>query len=70
MFKTANSFTETEILYFFVFFNKKESSKQHLFDIEIFCNFENVFTITFDQFIGSLLNKSIKNILLTLTFEW
>ncbi len=37
-----------------------ESSKeQGLFKIEIFCNILNVFTITFDWFNASLLNKSI-----------
>ncbi len=37
-----------------------ESSKeQHLFEIEIFCNIINIFTITFDQFNMSLMNKSI-----------
>ncbi len=33
-----------------------ESSKdQHLFEIEIFCNIIKVFTVTFDQWIVSLL---------------
>ncbi len=41
-----------------------ESSKeQHLFEIEIFCNIISVFTVTFDQFNASLLNKSIKILL-------
>ncbi len=36
-----------------------ESSKeQHLFEIKILCNIINVFTVTFDQFNESLLNKS------------
>ncbi len=35
--------------------NRKE---QHLFEIEDFCTIINVFTITFDQFNVSLLNKS------------
>ncbi len=30
---------------------KKSSKEQHLFEIEIFCNIINVFTVTFDQFI-------------------
>ncbi len=30
-----------------------------LFEIEIFCNIINIFTITFDQFNMSLMNKSI-----------
>jgi len=29
------------------------------FETEIFCNIINVFTVTFDQFSESLLNKSI-----------
>ncbi len=37
-----------------------ESSKeQHLFEIEILCSIINAFTLTFIQFIVSLLNKSI-----------
>jgi len=37
-----------------------ESSKeQHLFEIESFCNIINAFTVSFDQFNASLLNKSI-----------
>jgi len=35
-----------------------ESSKeQHLFEIEIFCNIINIFTVTFDQFNASFLNE-------------
>ncbi len=33
--------------------------EQHLFEIEIFSNIINVFTVTFDQFNASLINKSI-----------
>ncbi len=33
--------------------------EQHLFGTEIFCNIINVFTVTFDQFNESLLNKNI-----------
>ncbi len=33
--------------------------KQHLFEIQIFCNIINVFTVTFDQFNITQLNKSI-----------
>ncbi len=37
-----------------------ESSKEeHLFKIEIFCNIMNVFTVAFDKFNASLLNKNI-----------
>ncbi len=51
-----------------------ESSKeQHLFETEIFCNIINVFTVTFDQFNASLMNKSI-NLFFKYywpkTFEW
>ncbi len=35
------------------------SEKQHLFEIEIYCNIINVFTDTFDQFNASLMNKSV-----------
>ncbi len=35
------------------------SKEQHLFEIEILCNILNVFTVTFDQFNTSLLNKTI-----------
>ncbi len=31
--------------------------KQHLFEIEIFCSIIKVFTVAFDQFNVSLLNK-------------
>jgi len=41
-------------------FDKIESLKeQHLFEIEFFCSIINVFTVTFNQFKVSLLNKSI-----------
>ncbi len=33
--------------------------KRTAFKIEIFCNIINVFTVTFDQFDASLLNKTI-----------
>uniref|UniRef100_A0A8C1XZA5 Centromere protein M n=1 Tax=Cyprinus carpio TaxID=7962 RepID=A0A8C1XZA5_CYPCA len=36
------------------------SREQHLFQIEIFRNIINVFTVTFNQFNASLLNKSMK----------
>ncbi len=37
-----------------------ESSKeQHLYEIEIFCNIINVFSVTFHQFNASLLSKSV-----------
>ncbi len=37
----------------------RKFSEQCLFKIETFCNIINVFTVTFDQFDASLLNKSI-----------
>ncbi len=36
--------------------NRKE---QHLFEIEIFCNIINVFTVTFDQLNAFLMNQII-----------
>ncbi len=32
--------------------------EQHLFEMKIFCNIKNVFTVTFDQFNASMLKKS------------
>ncbi len=37
----------------------KSSKEQHLFETEIFCNIINVFTVIFDQFNASMLNKNI-----------
>ncbi len=37
----------------------ESSIEQHLFEIEIFSNIINVFTVTFDHFNASWLNKSI-----------
>ncbi len=37
----------------------RKFKRKHLFDIEIYCNIINVFTVTFDQFNASLMNKSI-----------
>ncbi len=34
-------------------------SVEHLFETKIFCNFINVFIVTFDQFNPFLLNESI-----------
>ncbi len=39
----------------------ERSKEQHLFEIKILCNIINVFTVTFDQFNESLLNK-MKNL--------
>ncbi len=47
------------ILFFRIHRWIESSEEQHLFEIEIFCNIINVFTVTFDQFNESLLNKSI-----------
>ncbi len=44
---------------FFKFFVDWSLKEQHLFDIETFYNIINVFTVTFNQFTVSLLNKSI-----------
>ncbi len=33
------------------------SKDKHLFKMNIFCNIINIFTVTFDQFNTSLLNK-------------
>ncbi len=47
-----------------------ESSKEQiLFENEVFCNIINVFTVTFDQFNASLLNKHI-NFQRTRKFYW
>ncbi len=39
--------------------NRKCSKEQHLFEIEIFSDIINAFTVTFDQLNASLLNKSM-----------
>ncbi len=36
-----------------------EYKQKLLFEVDIFCNILNVFTVTFDQFNASLLNKSL-----------
>ncbi len=59
------------ILFFRILWWIESSKEQHLFEKEIFCNIIiNGFTVTFDQFNASLLNKLInfqraKKILLT-----
>ncbi len=46
------------MIHLFMIFWWLESSKEpHLFEIVTFYNIINVFTIRFDQFIASLLNK-------------
>jgi len=45
------------IIHFSGFFDWKFQKEQYLFKIEIFWNIINVFTVTFDQFNGSLLNN-------------
>ncbi len=59
-----NIFVET-VMYFI--FLDSQMNRQHLFEIEIFCNIINVFTVTFDQFNASLMNKSINFFQINLT---
>ncbi len=47
------------ILFFRIHRWIESSKEQHLFEIEIFWNIINVFTVTFDQFNASLMIKSI-----------
>jgi len=56
---------------------RKVKKEQHLFEKEIFCKIMNIFTVPFDQFITSLLNKSTDFLLLLFLkpfqaqhFEW
>ncbi len=51
-----NIFVETDTFYFSGFFDEF-LKEMHLF--ETLCNIINVLIVTFDQFIASLLNKSI-----------
>ncbi len=64
-----NISVETDTFYFSGFTDEHKSLKeQHLFEIEIICDIINDFTVTFDQFNVSLMNKStafLKKILLT-----
>ncbi len=47
-------------VFFYLIHRWIESSKeQHLFEVEIFCNIIHVFTVTFDQFNASLLNRNM-----------
>jgi len=50
--------------------NRKLKKEQHLFEIKHLCHIINDFTVTFDQFNESLLNKSINFFQKTQTFEW
>ncbi len=52
-------------MYFKIILLIESSKEQLLFEIEIFCNIIHVFTVTFDRFNTSLLNKSIKINLMT-----
>ncbi len=55
-----NIFVETVIQYIiFKGYFDESLKKQHLFEIDIFCNVINVSTVTFDHFNASLINKSI-----------
>ncbi len=47
------------ILFFRIHRWIESSKEQCLFEIEIFCNIINVFTVTFDKFNVSLMNKNI-----------
>ncbi len=47
------------ILFFRILWWIESSKEQHLFEMEIFCNILNVFTVTFDQLNECFLNKSI-----------
>ncbi len=42
---------------FFSGFFEESLKEQHLFEIKLFCNIINVFTVTYDLFNESLLNK-------------
>jgi len=56
------------VFFFFFWFLNKKLKKQHPFEMENFYNIINVFTVTFDQFSASLLNKSIITLLFFLSF--
>ncbi len=56
------------ILFFRIHRWIESSKEQHLFEIEIYCNIINVFTVTFEQCKVSLLNKSI-NVFKLYTFQ-
>ncbi len=47
------------MLIIFVLIMTDSSKKKYLLEIEIFCKIINNFTVTFDQFNVSLVNKSI-----------
>ncbi len=53
-----NIFVET-VIHFSEYLDEYEVQKSRIFGIEIFCNIINIFTVTFDQFKNSCLNKSI-----------
>ncbi len=53
-----NIFDETEVRSFRILWWVESSNEQDLFEIEIICN-NNVFSVTFDSFNASFLNKSI-----------
>ncbi len=54
----------------FIFQDFKNSKQQHLFEKEVFCNFINVCTVTFDQFSAFLLNKCIHFLILLTSNFW
>ncbi len=63
---SAALFFVENVMYFLQYEYKVQKNCMHLFKIEIFCNIINVFSVTFDQFNTSLLNKSKLNYLLYL----
>ncbi len=61
MLKTVllNIFVETTMVFLSILCLRESSKVQHLFELKIFCNIINVFTVTFDQLNASLLNKNL-----------
>ncbi len=59
LFKLMVLHNDTSFFFFLRFIYKKKVQKQHLFEIEIFCNTISVFTVIFDQFKVALMNKNI-----------
>ncbi len=53
-----NIFVETDILFFRIH-SWMKIKKQHLFEIETYCNIINAFTVNFAQLNASLVNRSI-----------
>ncbi len=53
------------LLNIFVCVESFDKCKQHLFEIEMFCKVNNIFTVTFDHFNAHMLNKTVLP-----NFEW